>query len=105
MKFYYHVISGFKRGNAKALDYLNQAAAMPPDYCFPFRLESINILETAIKMVPSDPRAPYYLGNLLYELQPEKAISYWERSRDIDSSFSTVHRNLGMAYYKAHSSI
>jgi len=106
MKFYYLGYFWLQNGNnKKALDYLNQAFTMPPDYCFPFRLESINILETAIKLGPSDPRAPYYLGNLLYELQPEKAVGYWERSRDIDNSFPIVHRNLGMAYYKTYNDI
>jgi len=106
MKLYYLGYFWLQTGNKeKALEYFKQAAAMPPDYCFPFRLESINILETAIKMVPSDPRAPYYLGNLLYELQPEKAIGYWEISRDIDNSFPIVHRNLGMAYYKTNNDL
>jgi tetratricopeptide (TPR) repeat protein len=101
MKYYYLAYFWLQKGdNDKAMDYFNQAVKMPSDYCFPFRLESISILETAIRMNPSDPKAPYYLGNLLYDLQPEKAISYWEKSRDIDDTFTLVHRNLGMAYYK-----
>jgi tetratricopeptide (TPR) repeat protein len=106
LKFYYLGYFWLQKGEkGKSLDYFNQAVKMPPDYCFPFRLESINILETAIKMNPSDPRALYYLGNLLYELQPEKAVGFWERSRDIDDSYPIVHRNLGMAYYKTYNDI
>jgi len=71
---------------------------MPPDYCFPFRLESIHVLESAIRHNPSDARAPYYLGNLLYDLQPERAVAAWEKSRELDDAFATVHRNLGFAY-------
>jgi hypothetical protein len=71
---------------------------MSSDYCFPFRLEEIGILEAAMKASPADPRAPYYLGNLLFELQPEKAISMWERSRNLDNTFAMTHRNLGYAY-------
>ena len=56
-------------------------------------------------MNPSDAKAPYYLGNLLYELQPERAIGMWERSGDIDNSFALVHRNLGLAYYKTYNDI
>lgn len=101
MKYYYLGYFWLRKGdNNKALDYFRQAVNMPPDYCFPFRLESINILETAMKMNPSDSKAPYYLGNLFYDLQPEKAISFWEQSRNMDETFSLVHRNLGMAYYK-----
>jgi len=106
MKYYYLAYFSLQKGDhEKALNYLEQAASLPPDFCFPFRLESIPILETAIKLNPSDAKAPYYLGNLLYELQPDKAVSYWERSRGIDGSFPTVHRNLGMAYYKAYNDL
>ena len=106
MRYYYLAYFWHQKGdNAKASGYLKQAAAMPPDYCFPFRLESIDILGAAAQMNPSDPKAPYYLGNLLYELQPEKAIGLWEKSRAIDSTFSLVHRNLGLAYYKTFNQV
>jgi tetratricopeptide (TPR) repeat protein len=73
-------------------------AEMPTEYCFPFRLESITVLERAMERNPKDARAPYYLGNLLYDLQPEKAVAAWEQSRSLDDRFATVHRNLGLAY-------
>jgi tetratricopeptide (TPR) repeat protein len=50
---------------------------------------------------PQDPRAPYYLGNLLYDLQPERAIAAWERSRALDPGFARVHRNLAFGYARA----
>ena len=78
---------------------------MSTDYCFPFRLESIEVLNAAIKHNPSDARACYYLGNLLYDLQPDEAIKLWEKSRTIDNSFSVVHRNLGWAYYRTERNI
>jgi tetratricopeptide (TPR) repeat protein len=68
-------------------------------------LESIEVLNSAIKHNPSDARAHYYLGNLLYDLQPEKAIEQWEKSRAIDDSFAIVHRNLGWAYYRTENNI
>jgi tetratricopeptide (TPR) repeat protein len=106
MKYYYLAYFWLKKGDHnRAMDYFYRAAKMPSDYCFPFRLESIDILEKAIEMNPSDPKAPYYLGNLLYDLQPEKAISYWEKSQDTDNTFPMVHRNLGMAYYKTYNDI
>jgi len=77
---------------------LARAPEMPADYCFPFRLESIDVLRTASERNPDDARAPYYLGNLLYDHQPENAIREWERARDLDNTFPTVHRNLGIAY-------
>jgi tetratricopeptide (TPR) repeat protein len=71
---------------------------LPPDYCFPFRPEEIAVLESAMAQDPQDPRAPYYLGNLLYDLQPDRAIAEWERSRALDPGFARVHRNLAFAY-------
>jgi tetratricopeptide (TPR) repeat protein len=84
----------------KATEQYRLAAKMPTDYCFPFRLESADVLKAAIKANPSDARAYYYLGNLLYDNQPEKAIEAWERSASLDGSLAVVHRNLGWGYYR-----
>ncbi len=89
-----------KGDEAKALEYIERASRQSPDYCFPFRLESIHVLEEASRINESDARAPYYLGNLLFEWQPERAIENWEKSRALDENFVLVHRNLGMGYYK-----
>ena len=90
-----------KQGDtANVAKYYALAAKMPPDYCFPFRAESIDVLNSAIQHNPSDARAYYYLGNLLYDIQPENAVRAWEKSSEIDASFATVHRNLGWAYQK-----
>ncbi len=88
-----------QRGESeKALKYYQRASRMPPDYCFPFRLESIEVLHRAQERNPKDARAPYYLGNLLFDLQPEEAIKEWERSSSLDEIFPLAHRNLGLAY-------
>ncbi|MGE5608882.1 MAG: DUF5107 domain-containing protein [Bacillota bacterium] len=87
-----------KADNQKALNHYKLAAQMPADYCFPFQLESIDVFQHAIACNPSDARAPYYLGNLIYDLQPQVAVRYWEQSRQLDATFATVHRNLGFAY-------
>jgi tetratricopeptide (TPR) repeat protein len=76
-----------------------RAAEMPSDYCFPFRLETADVLQAALAVHPDDARAEYYLGNLLFDLQPDVAIQHWERSRSLDKSLAVVHRNLGWAYY------
>src|SRR5204863_1147764 len=60
----------------------------------------IAILEAAMGAYPKDARAPYYLGNLLYDRRRhEEAIVLWERSAKLDSSFSVVWRNLGIGYF------
>lgn len=77
-----------------------RAAALPPDYCFPARLEEIEILETAMRANPADARAPYYLGNLLYDRRRHReGMRMWERSTRLDGNFSVVWRNLGIGYF------
>ncbi len=90
-----------KGETAVAASWYRRGRALPPDYCFPFRLETIPVLEHAAAADPSDPRAPFYLGNLLYDLQPGRAIAEWERSRALDPGLARVHRNLAFAYSRA----
>jgi tetratricopeptide (TPR) repeat protein len=78
---------------------------LSPDYCFPFRLESIPVLESAAARDPDDARARYYLGNLLYDLQPERAIREWEKARDLDPDFARVRRNLAFAYARVRNDL
>ncbi len=88
---------GDKRGQRRALA---AAAKASPDYSFPARLEEIPLLELAIAASPQDARAPYYLGNLLYDRRRHReAIRLWETSARLDPSFSIVWRNLGLGYF------
>jgi tetratricopeptide (TPR) repeat protein len=80
------------------MNFYRLGGQMPTDYCFPHRWESMTVLKRAMEVAPDDARAPYYLGNLLYDHQPEEAVAYWERSRELDDSFPTVHRNLALAW-------
>jgi tetratricopeptide (TPR) repeat protein len=101
MVWYYLAHYSVQRGkHDDASQYYRLAGQARPDFCFPFRLESIGVLRRAMEANPKDARAPYYLGNLLYDLQPEVAIRAWERARKLDDSFAMVHRNLGLAYYR-----
>ncbi|HEY1788951.1 MAG TPA: DUF5107 domain-containing protein [Verrucomicrobiae bacterium] len=90
-----------KSGNENgALKSYRQAAMESPDYCFPSRMEDIAILEAAMRTNPADGRAPYYLGNLLYDRRRHsEAIKLWERAARLDPAFSIVWRNLGIGYF------
>jgi len=90
-----------RQGDGKAaLKQFKQAATLPPDYCFPSRLEEIAVLEAAMRAHPADARAPYYLGNLFYDRRRHaEAIRLWERSARLDGNFSIVWRNLGIGYF------
>jgi tetratricopeptide (TPR) repeat protein len=99
MAYYYLGYFAEKLGKApKASEYYTLAQTMPPDYVFPFQNEVIDVLRAAMKANARDARAPYYLGDLLYDWQPEEAAKLWEASAVIDPSFSIVHRNLATAY-------
>jgi tetratricopeptide (TPR) repeat protein len=76
------------------------AAASDASNVFPSRLEELFLLEAAMNQNPVDARAPYYLGNLLYDKRRHQdAISLWERATELDPHFPTAWRNLGFAYY------
>ena len=99
MDYYYLGYFAGKLGQSqKALQYDQQAMSMPPDYVFPFENEEIDVLRSAMKANPHDARAPYYLGNVLYDRQPEEATRAWEMSEALDPSFAITHRNLATAY-------
>ncbi|MCG2461654.1 DUF5107 domain-containing protein [Flavobacteriaceae bacterium F89] len=86
----------------KAIQYNDLAGRMPTDYVFPFRTETINVLQHALRLNPSDGRAHYYLGNLLFhKYRYDEGISEWEAAIKIEDN-PVARRNLGQAYYKCH---
>ncbi|MBN1247332.1 MAG: DUF5107 domain-containing protein [Anaerolineae bacterium] len=77
-----------------------RASQMPTDYCFPVRLEEMLILEHAQQLNPEDATAAYYLGNLYYDKKRyDEAINHWERATQLNATFATPWRNLGIAAY------
>jgi tetratricopeptide (TPR) repeat protein len=83
---------------AKAAGYRRLAAQASSDYVFPFQSELIPVLRRAIAANPQDARAPYYLGNLLFDWQPAEAVQLWEKSVALDPGFSIAWRNLAQAW-------
>ncbi len=84
----------------KAHEAFQAAADLPPDFCFPNRLEDVLSLTTAMHLNETDARAPYYLGNFWYaHRRYAEAIAAWEKAYTLDDQFPTVQRNLGLAYY------
>lgn len=90
-----------KLGNETAAkDLFTKAALLSEDYCFPYRMQTVPVLETALKINPNDGKAWYYLGNIYYDKQPEKAVGCWKNAVSVKPELSIAYRNLGWAYYR-----
>jgi len=77
-----------------------KAGKMPSDYCFPNKLEELLVLQKAVDINSDDAKAWYYMGNFWYgSRQYAEATECWEKSRELDDTFPTVHRNLALAYF------
>jgi tetratricopeptide (TPR) repeat protein len=94
---YYYSKLGDK---SNALNLYEKAMEVCHDYYFPNKLEDILVLKDVLLINPKDAKVLYHLGNLWYDKkQYMEAISCWEASSNIDSTFPTVYRNLALAYY------
>jgi tetratricopeptide (TPR) repeat protein len=95
-----------KLGGPNVIETLHAANAAPLDYSFPSRLEEMEILEWAMSSDSTLWSASYLLGNLLYDKRRyQEAIRCWEKAAGLNPTVSTVHRNLGIAYFNvAHDS-
>lgn len=101
--FYYlgYFAQQHNRGE-EAAKYFGLARQMPPTYVFPFRVETVKVLQSAMAADPENARTPYYLGNALYYLQRQSdAIRMWAISTELDGSFAPAWRNLAFAYEHA----
>lgn len=96
----YHEALCVSRAGGSAREALLDAARRGPDYCFPNRLEDAAALEYATAENPEDWKAPYYLGNLLYDKKRySEARAAWEKSAAMNGRYPTVQRNLSFLYY------
>jgi tetratricopeptide (TPR) repeat protein len=88
-------------GNDQAAgEYFRHGMSLPVDYCFPFRLETLAVYNTAIEHQPGDAKAYYYIGNLLFDKQPAKAMMAWAEAVTKDPGLAIAHRNLGFGYHQ-----
>lgn len=79
----------------RATRHLQTAARLPTDYCFPFQHAAEPALFAAIEQQPQDARARYYLGCLLYDQQPSRALALWREAVELEPAFAAAHRALG----------
>jgi tetratricopeptide (TPR) repeat protein len=100
ISYYLGYINDSKGKKSEAEKFFKDGSAQPVDYGFPFRLESEKVFLTAAKYLPGDAKPHYYLGNLLYDKQPGRAIKSWEKAVELDPSLAIAWRNIGFGYYQ-----
>lgn len=84
----------------KANEQLAVAGSKSVDYCFPYREETVNVLEYAIEHSANNAVPYYLLGNLLYDRRPQDAINFWDKALKTNDNFALVWRNLAFgAFY------
>ena len=101
MTYYYIGYAKVKQGkHDEAMECFKKAEATNSNYCFPNRLEDVQVLSTSKTINSDGAKAPYYLGCLYYDKrQYDVAIENWELSARLDPSFPTVWRNLALARF------
>lgn len=81
----------------KAKNYYHKASAIAADYVFPYRVNSIAVMEDVIKNNSEDAIALMYLGDLLFHLRRHtEAISFWEKAYKLVPTNARVTRNLAI---------
>ncbi|MDP4221804.1 MAG: DUF5107 domain-containing protein [Bacteroidota bacterium] len=99
VSYYLGYLQDKKGDKAEAGRLFREGSSLSTDYVFPYRLEDVNVLKMVSSYQPDDAKPWYYMGNLLYDRQPEEAIKCWESAVRLDPSFAIAFRNLGWGYY------
>ena len=82
-----------------ALSYFKNAAKQSVENIFAHGLGTVEVLKAAINVNPTDGKAHYYIGNILYEKQPEFAIESWKTAVKLNPDLAVAFRNIGWGYY------
>jgi tetratricopeptide (TPR) repeat protein len=98
---YYRGYCLLKTGReGEALTCYRKASAADQTYVFPYRRESLAVLESVLAHDPGDAVALMYYGDLLYYLRRhDEAIGAWEKSHATDPANHLVSRNLAIGKY------
>lgn len=99
---YYHLALYQDRAGCPeaAAGSLAKAAGLSTAHCFPYGLESIEVLRYALSKNPENVSALYLLGNALADYQHDAAVACWAKAAELNSSDPVLFRN--MAYIQAH---
>jgi tetratricopeptide (TPR) repeat protein len=92
----------YEIGNqTQAHHWLSKTADADPNYVFPSRLEEALALQYALKQVPQDYKAMYYLGNFMWANQRfEESLHLWQSAAQGLTTLDVLYRNLGWAAWQ-----
>lgn len=95
VEYYLGYIADLKGDKTTAEKWFKKAESGSIDYVFPFRLETVKVFGKALEYLPESANTWYYLGNLYYQKQPDKAMEAWENAVRINPDFAMALRNIG----------
>lgn len=94
-EYYLGYLCAVRGEKDEASKWFAKASSLSTDYVYPFRLETVRVLEKAIEFDPFSAVTYYYLGNLWYQKRPELARIAWEKAVEVNPDFAMALRNLG----------
>ena len=96
----YPLVEYYKAFCKKDTANIKVAESMDTGYCFPSRLEDIEVLKFAITNDKTAANACYYLGSLYYDrFRYEDAANIWEEGLIRDNTHGKIWRNLSLYYF------
>lgn len=96
---YYLADIEMRLGNAADADVLAATASRTPTRdVFPFRVETLAVLDAVLQRHPGDAAAHYYRGNILArQRRLDEALAAWQRCVELDDSNPVAWRSLALA--------
>ena len=96
----YPLIEYYKAFCKKDTTYIKKAENIDTGYCFPARLEDIEVLKYAIDNDETAANACYYLGSLYYDrFRYNSAAEIWEEGIKRNDKQGKIWRNLALYYF------
>ena len=94
-EYYLGYLADAAGDKAAAAAWFARASASSTDYVYPSRMETERVYNKVLEYTPEDPVVWYYLGNLLYQRQPARALDCWMKAAQLKPDFAMALRNIG----------
>ena len=95
VEYYLGYLADVKGLKDEAAKWFAKAESASTDYVYPFRKETVRVYGKALEYMPQSANTWYYLGNLLFQKQPEKALECWGKAVQAKPDFAMALRNMG----------